>query len=61
VATYFIVSPGHEDPGIEHVVQHTERFLVVEKEARPSTEEPAACSGRGSRFPVLATQATRER
>jgi hypothetical protein len=33
-ATHFVVLPGHEDPGVEHVVQHTERFLVVEKEGR---------------------------
>ena len=34
VATRFVVLPGHEDPGIEHVVQQTERFLVVEKEGQ---------------------------
>ena len=32
VATQFVVLPGHEDPDVEHVVQETERFLVVEKE-----------------------------
>ena len=32
VATHFVVLPGHEDPGVEHVVQETESFLVVEKE-----------------------------
>lgn len=34
VATHFVVLPGHEDPGVEHVVHQTERFLVVEKEGR---------------------------
>ena len=34
VATQFVVLPGHEDPDIEHVVQQTERFLVVEKEGQ---------------------------
>jgi hypothetical protein len=30
--------PGHENPGVEHVVQHTERFLVVEKEGQAADE-----------------------
>ena len=38
LATHFVVLPGHEDPGIEHVVQHTERFLVVEKEGQAAHE-----------------------
>jgi hypothetical protein len=38
VATHFAVLPGHEDPGVEHVVQHTERFLVVEKEGQAAQE-----------------------
>jgi hypothetical protein len=38
VATHFVVLPGHEDPGVEHVVQHTERFLVVEKEGQAARE-----------------------
>jgi hypothetical protein len=38
VATQFGVLPGHEDPGVEHVVQQTERFLVVEKEGRAGHE-----------------------
>jgi hypothetical protein len=38
VATHFVVLPGHEDPGIEHVVQKTERFLVVEKEGQEAHE-----------------------
>ena len=38
LATHFVVLPGHEDPGIEHVVQHTERFLVVEKEGEAARE-----------------------
>ena len=38
VATNFIVLPGHEDPGVEHVVQQTERFLVVEKEGQATLE-----------------------
>jgi hypothetical protein len=32
------VLPGHEDPDIEHVVQQTERFLVVEKEGQAAHE-----------------------
>jgi hypothetical protein len=27
----FALIPGHEDPAIERVVEHNERFLVVEK------------------------------
>ena len=27
----FAVIPGHEDPAVERVVEHNERFLVVEK------------------------------
>jgi hypothetical protein len=38
VATHFVVLPGHEDPAVEHVVQQTERFLVVEKEGRAAHE-----------------------
>ena len=38
VATQFVVLPGHEDPGVEHVVQQTERFLVVEKEGQAADE-----------------------
>jgi hypothetical protein len=38
VATNFVVLPGHEDPGVEHVVQQTERFLVVEKEGQAALE-----------------------
>ena len=38
VATQFVVLPGHEDPGVEHVVQQTERFLVVEKEGQAGHE-----------------------
>ena len=38
VATHFVVLPGHEDPGVEHVVQQTERFLVVEKEGEAAHE-----------------------
>jgi hypothetical protein len=38
VATQFVVLPGHEDPGVEHVVRHTERFLVVEKEGEAAHE-----------------------
>ena len=34
VGTQFIVSPGHENPGVESVVQQNDRFLVVEKEGR---------------------------
>jgi len=37
-ATHFVVLPGHEDPGVEHVVQKTERFLVVEKEGEAAHE-----------------------
>jgi hypothetical protein len=32
------VLPGHEDPGVEHVVQQTDRFLVVEKEGQAAHE-----------------------
>jgi hypothetical protein len=41
VGTHFVVLPGHEDPGVEHVVHQTERFLVVEKvgEAAHEAEE----------------------
>ena len=38
VATHFVVLPGHENPGVEHVVQETERFLVVEKEGEAAHE-----------------------
>jgi hypothetical protein len=38
VATHFVVLPGHEDPGVEHVVQQTERFVVVEKEGQAAHE-----------------------
>jgi len=38
VATRFVVLPGHEDPDIEHVVQQTERYLVVEKEGEAAHE-----------------------
>ena len=38
VATHFVVLPGHENPGVEHVVQETERFLVVEKEDEAGRE-----------------------
>jgi hypothetical protein len=38
VATNFVVLPGHEDPGVEHVVQQTKRFLVVEKEGQAAHE-----------------------
>jgi hypothetical protein len=38
VATQFFVLPGHDDPGVEHVVQQTERFLVVEKEGEAAHE-----------------------
>jgi hypothetical protein len=34
VGTHFIVTPGHEDPDVEHVTLRNERFLVVEKEGR---------------------------
>jgi len=34
VGTNFIVTPGHQDPGVESVVQQNDRFLVVEKEGR---------------------------
>jgi hypothetical protein len=37
-ATQFLVLPGHEDPSVEHVVQQTERFLVVEKEREAAHE-----------------------
>jgi hypothetical protein len=32
--THFIVTPGHQDPSVESVVQQNARFLVVEKEGR---------------------------
>jgi hypothetical protein len=38
VATHFVVLPGHEDPSVEHVVQQTESFLVVEKEGQAAHE-----------------------
>jgi hypothetical protein len=38
VATQFVVLAGHEDPGVEHVVQQTNRFLVVEKEGEAAHE-----------------------
>jgi hypothetical protein len=38
VGTQFFVLPGHEDPSVEHVVQQTERFLVVEKEGEAANE-----------------------
>jgi hypothetical protein len=37
-ATHFIVLPGHEDHDVEHVVQQTELFLVVEKEGQAAHE-----------------------
>jgi hypothetical protein len=38
VATHFVVLPGHEDPAVEHVVQQTDRFLIVEKEGEAAHE-----------------------
>jgi hypothetical protein len=38
VATHFVVLPGHVDPDIEHVVQDSERFVVVEKEGEAAHE-----------------------
>jgi hypothetical protein len=38
VETQFVVLPGHEDPGVEHVVLQSERFLVVEKEGEAAHE-----------------------
>ena len=38
IATHFIVSPGHEDPDVEHIVLQNERFLVVQKEGRAAQE-----------------------
>jgi hypothetical protein len=38
VGTHFVVLPGHEDPGVEHVVRQTDRFLVVEKEGEAAHE-----------------------
>jgi hypothetical protein len=38
VATHFVVLPGHVDPDIEHVVQDSGRFFVVEKEGRAAHE-----------------------
>ena len=38
VGTHFVVLPGHEDPGVERVVQENERFLVVEKEGEAAQE-----------------------
>jgi hypothetical protein len=38
VATHFVVLPGQVDPDIEHVVQHAERFVVVEKEGQAAHE-----------------------
>jgi hypothetical protein len=38
VPTRFVVLPGHEDPDIEHVVQQTDHFLVVEKEGQAAHE-----------------------
>lgn len=38
VATQFFVLPGHQDPDVEHVVQQTDRFLVVEKEGQAAYE-----------------------
>ena len=38
IATHFIVLAGHEDPGIEQVVQQGDRFLVVEKEGQAALD-----------------------
>ena len=38
VGTRFIVTPGHEDPDVEHIVLQNERFLVVQKEGRAAQE-----------------------
>jgi hypothetical protein len=38
VGTHFVVLPGHEDPGVERVVQKHERFLVVEKQGEAAQE-----------------------
>jgi hypothetical protein len=37
----FVIAPGHEDEQIEHVVERTERYLVVDKfgEAEQVAEE----------------------
>jgi hypothetical protein len=36
--THFLVLPGHEDRGVEHVIHSTERFFVVEKEGVAAVE-----------------------
>jgi len=36
-AARFIVLPGHEQPGVEHVVQGCARFVVVEKDGADAT------------------------
>jgi hypothetical protein len=36
--THFLVLPGHEDRGVEHVAHSTERFFVVEKEGVAAVE-----------------------
>jgi hypothetical protein len=50
-ATHFIVLPGHDDPGIEQVVQQSDRFLVVEKEGTAARDaednDPRESSGAG--------------
>lgn len=30
----FLLSPGHEQPAIERVIEHTDRYVVVEKTGR---------------------------
>jgi hypothetical protein len=39
----FIVFPGHQDPGIERVVERTERYVVVDK--RPQAEPLVGADG----------------
>jgi hypothetical protein len=39
--THFLVRADHVDPAIEHVVQTTDRFVVVEKEGEAAREAEA--------------------
>ena len=41
-ATHFLLSPGHEDPTVERVIETFDSYIVVEKEGRdvePLVEE----------------------
>ena len=41
----FIVAPGHEEPRVEHVVEHHHGYVIVEKEGTAAAAADAVASG----------------